>query len=408
MGKLTTIFLFVLALAAIFIAGCSTTEKFEYPDIKDDFCGVKINYQYCKCAFHNDFCDNIGMDKRAANLYVRDEFNKWVDEQLKNWLLQCETAGGIPGEDDCTYCDEGYKVQDDKCVPIDEESAEDKDSESSSEFVPDGPLNKDCTINKAEFDREWRKYSDIDDRIPYADRSYEAKKALTSYDQMIEKMVEAFELERDIEIESQMQAQLEEYKSALVQNIKTNLLKAFWRLSWVTYSTVKSGTGLGKSYSELLTKGASVETVGAGLKVIQGTIPSTSSLAVDTSTIGGKAISVGANTALEAVDSLGDPTKIATELFKSASMATLPSADISPEEIEILRTQHLTNGAIDDALAASRRANTERQAKLAVLEKEITNLQKDIDGWEAKEKERVKASLESSCLELKKRYEKEN
>jgi len=403
MGKKIYLILGLLVLS-IFITGCSETEKFEYPDIKDDFCGVKINYQYCKCAFHNDFCDNIGMDKRSANVYVRDEYNKWVEGLLEDFLMQCEIAGGIPGDDDCTYCDEDYVVKDGECVSLEEEN----EDEEKAEFKPDGPLNDDCIINEAEFNSDWKKYSDIDERIAYSDRSYEAKQALTSYDLMIDKMIEAFELERDIEIENEMQAELEEYKAALVTNIKTNLLKAFWRLSWVTYTTIKSGTGLGESYSQVLTSGAGVETVGAGLKVVQGLIPSSSQLAINTSSVSGKAKSVGANVALEAVDSLGNPTKIATELFKSASMAALPSADISQEEINILKEQHLTNGIIDKALADSRAANQEREAKLAKLEKEIIELQKDIDEWEAKEKERVKNALESSCLELKRRYEQEH
>jgi len=387
----------------MFLSGCATTEKFQYPDIKDDFCGVKINYQYCKCAFHNDFCDNIGMDKRAANTHVRNEYNKWVQGLLDDFLMNCEIAGGIPGDDDCTYCDEGYAVKDGECVSLEEE----EETEEKSEYKPDGPLNDDCTIKEAEFNADWKKYSDIDERITFNDRSYEAKQALTVYDEMIEKMVEAFELERDIEIENQMQAELETYKAALVQNIKTNLLKAFWRLSWVTYTTVNSGTSLGNSYSQVLTSGAGVETIGAGLKVVQGVIPKDSQLAIDTSTVTGKAKSVGANVALEAVDSLGDPTKIATELFKSASGAALPSADISQEEIDILREQHINNGIVDKALADSRAANNEREAKIAVLETEIAQLQQQITEWEAKEKERVKSALESSCLELKKRYEEE-
>lgn len=400
---------FILAVLLVFslvLLGCAKTEKFQYPDIKDDFCGVKINYQYCKCAFHNEFCDNINMDKRAANLYVRDEYDKWVDGLLDAWLLECETAGGIPGDDDCTYCDEGYAVKDGECVSLEEEEDE-EETEERSEFKADGPLNDDCTINEAEFNSDWKKYSDIDERIAFNDRSYEAKQALTVYDEMIEKMVEAFELERDIEIENQMQAELEAYKAALVQNIKTNLLKAFWRLSWVTYTTVNSGTSLGNSYSQVLTSGAGVETIGAGLKVVQGVIPSSSQLAIDTSTVTGKAKSVGANVALEAVDSLGDPTKIATELFKSASGAALPSADISQEEIDILKVQHLNNGIVDKALADSRAANAEREARIAVLETEIAQLQQQINEWEGKEKERVRSSLESSCLELKKRYEEE-
>ncbi|MFC1731407.1 hypothetical protein ACFL6I_13900 [candidate division KSB1 bacterium] len=393
--------MFVLVLA-----GCSSVEKFEYPDIKDDFCGVHINYQYCKCAFHDDFCEQIGMDQDSADDHVQSEYDKWVSDKLNDWLAACGIAGGIPGVDDCTYCDEGTVPKDGKCVSL-EDMGDDEDDEES-EFVPDRPLRKDCTVDPAEFNANWQKYSDIDDAIPFNDRSYEAKGALTAYDQMIEKMVEAFALERDIEIEKQMQAELEEYKSLLVQNIKTNLLKAFWRLSWVTYTTVKSGTGLGESYSQVLTSGAGVETVGAGLKVVQGLIPSSSQLAINTSSVSGKAKSIGANAALEAIDSLGDPTKIATEIFKSASGAALPSADISQEEINILREQHLKNGIIDQALKDSRTANAEREAKLAQLEVEIKQLQQDITEWEGKEKERVKSALESSCEKLKEQYEKNN
>jgi len=203
---------FMLGVLVLFLAGCSEIEKFEYPDIKDDFCGPEINYQYCKCAFHDEYCDNIGMDKKAANKHVKAEFKKWVDELLTTWLTSCALGGGIPGDDDCTYCDEGFIAQEKECVPIEE---------ADSQKKPDGPLNKDCTVDTGAFDKDWQKYSDIDDTIPFEDRSYEAKQALVAYDTMIDKMVKAFALERDIEIENQMQAELEEYKSALVQNIKS-------------------------------------------------------------------------------------------------------------------------------------------------------------------------------------------
>lgn len=89
-------------LLIIFLSSC-TTQKFPMPDIKDDYCGVHINFQYCKCAFHKEYCDSIGMTKSEANTYVKSEYNSWVDEQLKNWLAACLIAGGIPGKDDCTH-----------------------------------------------------------------------------------------------------------------------------------------------------------------------------------------------------------------------------------------------------------------------------------------------------------------
>ena len=60
---------------------------------------------------------------------------------------------------------------------------------------------------------------------------------------------------------------------------------------------------------------------------------------------------------------------------------------------------------IDEILKESADANTEREAKLATLEMEIADLQKEVGGWEAKEKERVLASLEESCKDQKKKFE---
>ncbi|MFA6308057.1 MAG: hypothetical protein WCS88_00120 [Patescibacteria group bacterium] len=400
--------LLIILFLPIFISGCfngsgvGKTEKFSKPDIKDDFCGVQINFQYCKCAFHDEFCEAIGLDQDAANAYVEDEFDKWLNELIEAFGTACQLNGGIPQGEKCQYCKEGYHVQDSSCVEDSEES------DKVEEFKADGPLTNSCEIIEEEFNNDWKKYSDIDNAIDFEARSYEAKQAVTAYDQMIALMVEGFELERDFEIEKQMQDELLEYRSALVQNLKTNLLKAFWRLSWVTYTTVNSGTSLGKSYSELLTSVEGISAIGTGLKVVQGIIPSDSQLAIDTSNTAGKAKSVGANVALEAVESLGDPTKIATELFKSAANAPLPSADISEEEINVLREQHLSKGAVDEILAASQAANDARLVRINEIEEGVARLQEEIDKYEAEEKARVRFNLEDSCQTLKQRWEEEN
>lgn len=93
----------LMILASAFLAACSSAEKFKKPDIKDDFCGIHINFQYCKCAFHNDFCDSIGMSRSDARTYVNAEYDKFVDELLEKWLMACKANGGIPGEDTCSY-----------------------------------------------------------------------------------------------------------------------------------------------------------------------------------------------------------------------------------------------------------------------------------------------------------------
>jgi len=66
----------LLILLAIITSGCSGKQS-----IKNDFCGIHINYQYCKCAFHEQYCQNIGMTKSEAKEYVYSQYNSWLEEQ---------------------------------------------------------------------------------------------------------------------------------------------------------------------------------------------------------------------------------------------------------------------------------------------------------------------------------------
>lgn len=93
------IFLFI-------ITGCST-EKFQKPDIKNDFCGVHINYQYCKCAFHGEYCDALSMDEDTADIYVRAEYDVWVAGLFANWIQACVYTGGVPEGEKCMRCKKG-------------------------------------------------------------------------------------------------------------------------------------------------------------------------------------------------------------------------------------------------------------------------------------------------------------
>jgi len=69
--KLFTYILLFLILG-LALSGCSGKG-----DIKNNFCGIHINFQYCKCAFHNEYCDSIGMSKSEAKTYVYSEYDKW-------------------------------------------------------------------------------------------------------------------------------------------------------------------------------------------------------------------------------------------------------------------------------------------------------------------------------------------
>ncbi len=282
----------VLILAVFTLTGCGGGEtiKFIKPSIKDNFCGPVINYQYFKCAFHDKYCDVVGMSDKAAKNYIYTEYGKWIDKRREEFKESCINKGGIINGDKCKYCADDQVAQANKCVKVDDEEEEDKDDNDfdSTAFVADGPFDSDCNINESEFNEIWKKYSDFDDRIDFSSRSWETQQNLGVYEKIMNLKVRNFELERDMEIDRQLRLTMREYKVALVQNIRTNLLKSFWRLSYVTYTTIKSAKGLGGSYSTVLTSAETIPRISAGLKVIQGVIPSDSRLAIDTKTASGK------------------------------------------------------------------------------------------------------------------------
>jgi len=385
----------MLLVLVMVLSGCDgTITKFAKGDIKDDFCGVHINYQYCKCAFHNEYCEAIGMSKSAAKSYVNDEYAKWVDEQKEKFKENCILGGGITSGNKCKHCDADQVVQDNKCVDMDK-----------ADFVPDGPLNTDCSINEDEFEQDWRKYSDFDDRIEFSSRSWEVQQNFNVYEKIIALEVENFELERDMELDREMRLALREYKTALVANIRANLLKAMTRLAYITYTTVKSGIGTADTYSKVLTSTSGLEKITSALKVLQASTPSSSGLAVDTSETSGKVKSIGLNAALEAVENLGDPTAIVKKIVEDSVNAVLPSADITPEEIAILADQHTTNELIDQILAENYDENAGRLEKINENEAMIEKLLVEATEWESKEKERIKWSLINSCKNEMERYE---
>jgi hypothetical protein len=154
-------------------------------------------------------------------------------------------------------------------------------------------LNKDCSINWDIFNRDWHKYSDIDEKLSFAElslssRSLETQKYYTTQETLVDLKLQIYLLKRDMEIDAQMRLELRAYKDSLVKNIKVNLLKSFWRLAYITYDTVKTGKGLGSSYSKLFTTAEVIPKIGASLKVLKGLTPKDSKLAINTKDTTGK------------------------------------------------------------------------------------------------------------------------
>ena len=103
--------------------------RFEIPDLRDDFCGAKIDYRICKCALHNEMCDSIGMDKKAARVKLDLEFDAFVKKLVDVYARQCMGSGGIYSTMNmsCEYCPDGKVRDGGVCVdPKNKRSIEEK------------------------------------------------------------------------------------------------------------------------------------------------------------------------------------------------------------------------------------------------------------------------------------------
>ena len=107
------------------------------------------------------------------------------------------------------------------------------------------------------------------------------------------------------------------------------------------------------------------------------------------------------NATLESLESVGDPSAIAQQFMKDARAAVLPSANISDDEVEILRDQHLSNKAIDESIADN--AAEIAELRKVLLETRVLFFQKYnlMQEWKLKEYKRVKGNLEDQCKDKK-------
>ena len=370
---------FLLPLAAL---AASKVDTYKVPDVKNDYCGVEINFQYCKCAFHDQYCDAVNLDKDGAHSYVLDAFRKWNRERIQAFAGECLGSGGYwdKGKRSCTVCTGGDVLQGNHCV-----APEKVENEKRCELPGD-------------FEKSWEKYSDFDSAVSASGASYEVGRYSQTLDELSTLIAEAQAIEYDMEIDRETRLELREYKRALVQNIRNNITKAIFRLAWVTYSTAKGAAGGVDSYKKLLEPESVVEGFGAAMKLVQAHIPAgEKQLQFDTSTVAGQVKSVAWNATLEAMESVGDPKAVATQVMKDVKGAVVGGPDLTDEEVAILREQHLNNKAVDVALAESYAINAERRRRLLELEKQIAGKYNELQEWKAKEYSRVRSGILEDC-----------
>lgn len=373
-------------LVFLFIALPVNADKqentYKIPDVRDAFCGPEIAPRFCKCAFHNQ-CGKE-MDSDASYNYVLSEFHAWNRQKIQSMGEACLRADGHWNRSTwtCVRCTEGDERVGTRCVEpekVDPEVAE-------------------CKQAEKDFNRDWKKFSDFDERIPISEASNEVQQYDRVLDEIGGLIAEVYELETQMQLQAEYRKELRVYKDALVQNIKTNLLKAFWRLSYVTYTTTKGAMGQEGSIRKVLDPASQIEVLGAGMKLVQANTPGhVKELQVSDGTIKGKLKSIRFNASLEIIESAGDPSAVVQQVMKDVKGAVVPSADISPEEIAILRTQHLDNNAVDAALAESYAESTAMRGQIFTLEAKIANKYNELQEWKAKEYQRVQLGLLEQC-----------
>ncbi|OGF25078.1 hypothetical protein A2227_07050 [Candidatus Falkowbacteria bacterium RIFOXYA2_FULL_47_19] len=127
----------VFFLTAI-LGGCTQSIKFKPGDIRDDFCGAHLNFQYCKCAFHNDFCDKIGMKRGEAKKYVNEKYEKWVETEFDKFKNGCRADNGYIKGKACFKCGGDEIAGDDTCADRSAEAVkEDEGTEEANDEVVD-------------------------------------------------------------------------------------------------------------------------------------------------------------------------------------------------------------------------------------------------------------------------------
>ncbi|MEA1939630.1 MAG: hypothetical protein U9N03_03090 [Candidatus Caldatribacteriota bacterium] len=294
-------------------------------------------------------------------------------------------------------------------------------------------MDNDCNIEDEVFDRDWKKYSDLENtpltfkEHPLTARSWETQQYYATQSEIVDAELQIFFLKRDMEIDRLMRLELKEYKKALVEGHRKNLLKSFCRLSFLTVHTAYEAREVGKSlfgkpaspggaYGNLFTTPSLVSAIGSALKITntyKAMAPAEpSALANNSQGITNVLNDATLNIALETVESLGDPKKIAveviTQIMKAAPMPTSANEwKLTEDDFNILKTEHLKNKKLDKTIAESYKVNLERNNKVKELEIRIEELKIELAERETDEKSRVKDLLMDNCKNRKEGEEEE-
>lgn len=270
-------------------------------------------------------------------------------------------------------------------------------------------VNSDCSINKAVFKREWRKYADINDsRVPSKSKHWEAQQYHKFAELYIQKSKELYQLECVMAVHALMRRDNKKTLDALNRNIKVNLIKSFIRLSYFTYTTINAAKGLGSSYANLFDpKVINSVKLASAVKTVRHYVPNKSKLEINTKTVSGKLTSLGLSGALELVENFNDPNAIAQSMVNDFNSKFLPSVKLSKEEINLLRNQRKFKDKLDKMLRKSYTQAKEWKKQTNTMKVKLKQYKAEMASWEDKEKERIKDMLIQNCKKKKRKKRRE-
>lgn len=268
---------------------------------------------------------------------------------------------------------------------------------------PDDPYDENCNLKPSYHDGGWKKYSDIDYRIPVQSRSPEAQKYFNAQQEIAEKSAQIYTNERDSAIEEEKKKLLIEYKEELRKGHTANLARVFLRMSFFTADTVfQNYYGAKGMMTNIMdpTKNT-VQLVGEGIKYIDSYDPDNSAIAIDTSTVKGKVNDVARAGWEETIASYGNPKDVALEMTKKSIRYAMgaPDPKITPAELDILKAEHLEKKRIDAEIQTIDKGNFDRMWEIRKLQQDITYLKSDLWDYEHDEKDRTDDMLIAECKE---------
>ncbi len=304
-------------------------------------------------------------------------------------------------------------------------------AEPAPSFEADGPFDAACNLDPDRFEREWIRYSDIDERIPVNERSFAAKQLVELGQQIRELETAREQLRFDLEVNEFYLEGLHEYRDAVAKNLKQNLIKSFFRLAYVTYATVKSAGGtreFGRFASKTLSPklGGSILGHGTGWghnfqKLLDGQVGTVEKLknfhalakslapqdayASDQQKLARHGLETAIQTALDIGDAMG---RTGADQFQSAfdamnnfggavNKVVLPSADLSREELRLLADHNAAKLSTEQAIVDAVQISTALRQVIARIDAELDRLHTEVPAMLAREKDRVRVMLEEDC-----------